>query len=307
MSEEDEVFEFSFNEKEPQRLDKFLVLCLEDLSRSRLQSLIKDGKVTVDNQVVTKTGLILTEGNQVRVDVPGVQPVDILPEDIPLQIIYENQDLMVIDKPAGMVVHPAVGHATGTLVNAVLAHVPGIEVGGESRPGIVHRLDKDTSGLILVAKNDHALRWLQDEFKTRRVQKFYIALSDGHPRTPTGRIEAAIGRDTSLRKQMAVVAERKGRAAASEYLTLETFPQHTLFEVHPETGRTHQIRLHLAFIGCPIVGDALYGHKHPSLPIHRQFLHAARLTITLPGESSPRTFTSELPPDLQDVLDQLRK
>ncbi len=296
-----------FNEKEPQRLDKFLVLCLEDLSRSRLQSLIKDGKVTVDSQVVTKTGLILTEGSQVRVDLPGVQPVDILPEDIPLNIIYENQDLMVIDKPAGMVVHPAAGHSSGTLVNAVLAHVPGIEVGGESRPGIVHRLDKDTSGLILVAKNDHALHWLQDEFKTRRVQKFYIALSDGHPRTPTGRIEAAIGRDTSLRKQMAVVAERKGRAAASEYLTLETFPQHTLFEVHPETGRTHQIRLHLAFIGCPIVGDVLYGHKHPSLPIHRQFLHAARLTITLPGESSPRTFTSELPPDLQDVLDQLRK
>jgi len=180
-------------------------------------------------------------------------------------------------------------------------------VSGEGRPGIVHRLDKDTSGLILIAKNDRALYSLQDQFRERKVRKIYLALSDGHPKTPTGRIEAAIGRDPGSRKQMAIVSEEKGRAAASEYAVIEQFPLHTLFEMHPETGRTHQIRLHLAMIGCPIVGDRLYGHKNPSLPLARQFLHAARLTIMLPGESSPRTFESPLPPDLQEVLDNLRK
>jgi 23S rRNA pseudouridine1911/1915/1917 synthase len=205
-----------------------------------------------------------------------------------------------------MVVHPAAGHAQGTLVNAVLAHDPDLEgIGGEQRPGIVHRLDKDTSGLILIAKNDHTLRWLQDQFRLREVRKIYHALSDGHPPTPTGRIEAAIGRDPSQRKQMAIVPDEKGRTSVSEYRVLESFTDHTLFEVHPETGRTHQIRLHLAFIGCPIVGDVVYGKKHPTLPIKRQFLHAARLTITLPGETAPRTFESPFPPDLQYVLDFL--
>ncbi|HEX9017949.1 MAG TPA: RluA family pseudouridine synthase, partial [Anaerolineaceae bacterium] len=147
---------------------------------------------------------------------------------------------------------------------------------------------------------------LQDQFRLRKVRKIYLALSDGHPPTPTGRIEAAIGRDNSLRKQMAIVTDEKGRPASSEYRVLESFPKHTLFEVHPETGRTHQIRLHLNLIGCPIVGDTLYGHKHPTLPLGRQFLHAARLTVLLPGETVPRTFESPLPPDLQRVLDDLR-
>jgi 23S rRNA pseudouridine1911/1915/1917 synthase len=238
---------------------------------------------------------------------PPTRPTEIIPEAIPLKVIFENTDLVVVDKPAGMVVHPAVGHSQGTLVNAVLAHAPDMEgIGGEQRPGIVHRLDKDTSGLILIAKNDRTLTWLQDQFRLRKVRKVYLALSDGHPQTPTGRIEAAIGRDPSLRKQMAIVREDKGRAAASEYRVLESFPEHTLFEVHPETGRTHQIRLHLAFIGCPIVGDTVYGRKKPSLPLHRQFLHAARLTILLPGESDPRTFESPLPDDLQQMMNLLR-
>lgn len=301
-----ETVTFVFEGKE-ERLDKFLVQKLPDLSRSRLQNLIKEGLVLVGEKVVTKTGFVLGNHDQVSVTLPPIQPVDIIPEAIPLKIIFENDDLAVIDKPAGMVVHPAAGHASGTLVNAMMAHDPDLEgVGGEQRPGIVHRLDKETSGLILVAKNDRSLHWLQDQFRLRFVRKIYLALTDGHPPTPTGRIEAAIGRDPSHRKQMAIVADEKGRPASSEYQVIETFPQHTLFEVHPETGRTHQIRLHLNLIGCPIVGDTLYGRKHPSLPLGRQFLHAARLTITLPGESSPRTFESPLPPDLQTVLDDLR-
>jgi len=290
-----------------ERLDKFLVQCLPDFSRSRLQVLIKEGQVQVDQAVVTKTGYDLTPGSQVVVNIPPVQPTQLVAEDIPLEVIFENDDLVIIDKPAGMVVHPAAGHAQGTLVNAILAHDPDLEgVGGEQRPGVVHRLDKDTSGLIVIAKNDAALQWFQDQFRQRKVKKIYLALSDGHPPTPVGRIEAAIGRDPSLRKQMAIVPDRKGREAVSEYRVLESFRDHTLFEMHPATGRTHQIRLHLAFIGCPIVGDTLYGRRHPSLPLKRQFLHATRLTILLPGEQAPRTFDSPLPPDLQQTLDFLR-
>jgi len=304
---ENEIFQFVCEPAQAGRLDKFLVICLPDLSRSRLQSLIKEGQVKVNEQVVTKTGFIVEPGGQVAIAIPPVHEVDIVAEDIPLNVIFENRDLVVIDKPAGMVVHPAAGHDQGTLVNAILAHAPDMEgIGGEQRPGIVHRLDKDTSGLIMIAKNDKTLHWLQDQFRLRKVRKVYQALTDGHPPTPTGRIEAAIGRDPSQRKQMAVVPDQKGRASASEYITLESFSEHTLFEVHPETGRTHQIRLHLAFINCPIVGDKVYGRKRPSLPIERQFLHAARLTIVLPGETGTRTFEAPLPDDLRQALQYLR-
>jgi 23S rRNA pseudouridine1911/1915/1917 synthase len=290
-----------------QRLDKFLVGCMPDLSRSRLQGLIKDGFVKVNEKAATKAGQMVTDGDLVEVRIPPVEPSDLIPEDVPLAVVYEDDHLMVINKPAGMVVHPSLGHATGTLVQAALAHAPELEgIGGEQRPGIVHRLDKDTSGLILIAKDERTHRWLQDQFRLRKVKKVYIALVDGLPPTPSGRVEAAIGRDPSHRKQMAVVSEEKGRDAVSEYFTLETFPAHTLLEVHPMTGRTHQIRLHLAFLKCPIVADTIYGHKHPSIPLARHFLHAARLTITLPGETAPRVFEAPLPPDLQEALEYLK-
>jgi 23S rRNA pseudouridine1911/1915/1917 synthase len=303
----DKIISLQFQGEKGERLDKFLVECLPDLSRSRLQGLIRDGFVQVAGQVVTKVGFKLEVEQEIGVRIPPPVLSDLVGEDIPLQIIFENEDLMVVNKPAGMVVHPAAGHANGTLVQAALGHAPELEgVGGEQRPGIVHRLDKETSGLIVVAKNDPAHQWLQDQFRLRKVQKIYLALVDGAPPTPTGRVEAAVGRDPSHRKQMAVVSLARGREAVTEYRTLEKFLRHTLIEAHPETGRTHQIRLHMAFLGCPIVGDQLYGLRHSSLPIHRHFLHAYRLTITLPGEKQARTFEAPLPPDLQNVLDALR-
>lgn len=296
-----------YTHTDPQRLDKFLASSLPDLSRSRCQALIKEGLVSVDGVPARKTGLLLEKPCAVQVLVPATQPSRLQPEAIPLDIVYENADLMVVNKPAGMVVHPAAGHDSGTLVHAALAHAPEMEgIGGEARPGVVHRLDKDTSGLILLAKNDQAQRWLQEQFSSRKVDKVYLALVDGKPPTSTGRIEAPIGRDTSQRKQMAIVAPHKGRQAVSEYLSVETFPAHTLLEVHPITGRTHQIRLHLSFIGCPVAGDTLYGRRKSSLSIQRHFLHAARLTICLPGESQARTFEAPLPAELEHVLGELR-
>jgi 23S rRNA pseudouridine1911/1915/1917 synthase len=212
----------------------------------------------------------------------------------------------VINKPAGMVVHPSAGHETGTLVHAVLGYAPGIEgIGGEERPGIVHRLDKETSGLILVAKNERAHRFLQDQFRLRQVEKVYLALVDGAPPTPSGRVEAPIGRDPAHRMKMAIQPPGKGRAAVSEYRTLESLGEHTLLEVHPLTGRTHQIRLHCAFLNCPIVGDTIYGRRHRTLPIKRHFLHALRLSVKLPGEETPRTFEAPLPGDLKELLELL--
>jgi 23S rRNA pseudouridine1911/1915/1917 synthase len=206
-----------------------------------------------------------------------------------------------------MVVHPAVGHRGGTLVHAVLAHAPEMEgIGGEQRPGVVHRLDKNTSGLILLAKNDQTHRWLQDQFRLRKVQKVYLALVDGQPPTPSGRIEAPVGRDLKARKKMAVVTLEKGRSAVSEYHTVETFAAHTLLEVHPMTGRTHQIRLHLAFLGCPVAGDTIYGKRHSTIPLERHFLHATRLTVRLRNAKQPSTFEAPLPPELTHLLDQLR-
>lgn len=298
---------FQFDGPRPQRLDQYLVRCLPEYSRARLQALIKDGLVAVNGQPPHKTGLQLEGGETVQVWIPPVQPARLQPEAIPLDLVFENPDLLVVNKPAGMVVHPSVGHQTGTLVHAALAHAPAMEgIGGERRPGVVHRLDKDTSGLILLAKNDRAHRFLQDQFRKRAAQKVYLALVDGRPPTPTGRVEAPIGRDPSNRKRMAIVPEPKGRPAFTEYRTLEPFPAHTLLEARPITGRTHQIRLHLAFLRCPIAGDRLYGRRTPTLPLSRQFLHAFRLTVSLPGESAPRTFEAPLPEELQNVLTQLR-
>lgn len=289
-----------------ERLDKFLVAQLPEFSRSRLQGLIRAGWVYIDEQPAQKTGQALESGMVVRVEFPPPEPTELIPEAIELDILYEDDNVLVVNKPAGMVVHPAAGHYSGTLVHAALAHAPEMEgLAGEKRPGVVHRLDKDTSGIILLAKNDRSHRWLQEQFRRREVDKVYLALVDGHPPTPSGRIEAAVGRDPRQRKQMAVLPAGQGRAAVSEYFTRRQFKLHTLLEVHPITGRTHQIRVHLAFVGCPVTGDTRYGRSRPTLPLARQFLHAHRLKIRLPGEKSPRLFEAPLPAELAALLDEL--
>lgn len=297
-----------FESDTPQRLDKFLTAQLPEFSRSRIQSLIANGCVDVNGRPARKAGQPLEAGFTLTVRIPPPAPSGLLPENIPLDILFENDDLLVVNKPAGMVVHPAAGHASGTLVNAVLGYDPDLEgIGGEERPGVVHRLDKETSGLILLAKNERAHRWLQDQFRLRNVEKTYLALVDGRPPTPSGRVEAPIGRDPKNRKRMAIVPLGKGREAVSEYKTIEEFDKHTLLEFHPHTGRTHQIRLHCAFLKCPIVGDEVYGRKTPTLDIGRHFLHAWRLKILLPNEKEPRLFEAPLPEELENVLQFLRK
>lgn len=288
------------------RLDHVLVDQIPDLSRSRLQKLIRGGSVAVDGQVVTKTGFQLEGGEAIDATIPAPRASTLQPEQIELDIIFENGDLIVVNKPAGMVVHPSAGHQSGTLVHAVLAHAPDLRgVGEERRPGIIHRLDKDTSGLIIIAKHDQAMAELQAQFKNRTVEKRYLALVDGTPQTPSGRIEAPIGRDPRHRKRMAVVPLSRGRESLTIFHTLESLSRHTLLEVLPRTGRTHQIRVHLAYIGVPIVADRLYGRRKASYPLSRQFLHAAGLTITLPGDER-MTFEAPLPSDLQTALDELR-
>lgn len=289
------------------RLDKFLAQELDDLSRSYIQKLITGGRISVDGFPVYKKAELISPGAEIEIELPPAQESDLQPENIPLDVLFENSDCIVVNKPAGMVVHPALGHSSGTLVQAVLGYAPEIEgVGGVKRPGLVHRLDQDTSGVILLAKNDRAHQYLQDQFRDREVEKNYLALVDGRPPTPKGRVEVAIGRDPRYRQRMAAVQEQDGKLAVSEFFTVEEFSQHTLLRVSILTGRTHQIRVHLAFLGCPVVGDTVYGRKKPSLEIDRQFLHAQRLSITLPGEQSKRTFEAPLPPELEAVLADLR-
>lgn len=289
------------------RLDKFLTERLEGYSRTYIQKIIKGGSVLVGGLPVYKKSEQVSPGSEVEVTLPKAEEPDLVGEDIPLDIIFENEDLIVVNKPPGMVVHPSLGHPTGSLVQAVLGYAPDIEgVGGVKRPGLVHRLDQDTTGVILLAKNDRAHQFLQAQFKNREVDKEYLTLVDGRPPTPQGRVEVAIGRDSRYRQRMAPVLDRDGKAATSEYYTLEEYPKHTYLNVHILTGRTHQIRVHLNFLGCPVVGDTIYGHKKPSLPIKRQFLHAHILSIVIPGEKVKREFEAPLAEDLESVLMELR-
>lgn len=304
---EDTHITFSYTESGQQRLDKYLVSQMPETSRSRIQAWVRAGLVKVDGEVAKKTGVMLEYPASISIVIPPVGKSELIPEPIPLEIIFENSDLLVVNKPAGMVVHPSAGHSSGTLVHAVLAHAPDIEgVGGVQRPGVVHRLDKNTSGIILLAKNDRTHRFLQEQFRARTVSKTYLALVDGFPPTPAGRVEAAIARDPVHRQRMAVMPPGRGREAISEFQVQEKFAAHSLLKVSPLTGRTHQIRVHLAFLGVPVVGDRIYGRKRPSLPIARHCLHAGELTILIPGERRPQTFRAELAPELLVLIEELR-
>ncbi len=289
--------------REGERLDLFVAHQRPELSRSHVQRLIAQGFVTV-NGAPAKAGVRLSPGDRVEVLVPPPEPLEPLPESIPLSVVYEDDDLLVVDKPAGMTVHPAPGHARHTLVNAILARCPEL-VGeqGTERPGIVHRLDKDTSGLMVVAKNERAQASLARQLKNREVHKAYLALVQGRVDPPEGFIDAPIGRHPRHRKRMAVLDG--GRPAQTRYRVREALGQdYSLLDVEPLTGRTHQIRVHLASIGHPVLGDTTYGKKSPL--VGRQFLHAWRLALRLPTSGRPREFESPLPPDLAQTLDALR-
>ncbi len=293
----DKVYSFTAD-KTGVRLDKYVSEKCTELSRTYAQKLITDGYITVNDRVA-KVGLKLNIGDRVDIIIPSTAPSSLLPEAIPLNIIYEDDDLLVVDKPAGLAVHPAPGHPDHTLVNAVLSYLPGLaEISDSLRPGIVHRLDKDASGLMLVAKNNTAQLNLINQFKAHSVVKAYLVLVKGRLTPEDGIIEATIGRDPRNRKRMAVVTE--GRAARTQYHVIRYMGDYTLLEVRTETGRTHQIRVHLSAIGYPVVGDAVYGVK--SAFLSRQFIHACRLGFHLPSTSEYVEFTSELPSDLEQAL-----
>ena len=288
-----------------QRLDVHLARA-SGLSRARVQDLIEHGAVLVDGHP-QKARYPVRVGERVALVLPDITPLALNPEAIPLDILYEDEHLLVLNKPAGLVVHPGAGRTTGTLVHALLAHcrnLPGI--GGVERPGIVHRLDRDTSGVMVVAKSEAAHASLSVQFKNRIVRKRYLALVHGEVVRETGRIEAAIGRREHDRKRMGVKREG-GRAARTAYRVLRRFPGMTLVELALETGRTHQIRVHMAFLGCPIVGDTVYGKRKASVLLDRHFLHACKLKIILPGGKQPRLFEAPLPLELNNILDQLRQ
>jgi 23S rRNA pseudouridine1911/1915/1917 synthase len=290
-----------------ERLDKFIANHIPGLSRSYIQQLIDAGKVRVDN-IVRRRTFKMTPGQVVTFTIPEPTVDELLPEAIPLEVVYEDRDVLVIDKRAGMVVHPAPGHPNGTLANAVVHHAPEISIAGSNRPGIVHRLDKDTSGLIVIAKSDRARVTLVKQWNERSVEKRYIALASGLPAHEEATIDVPIGRDPVARNKMAVVAN--GRDAVTHFTVLERFADMALLDLVIDTGRTHQIRVHLDFIGHPVVGDSVYNRRNGRIGgsselVGRQFLHASKLAFDLPGGQRV-TFESPLPPDLQRALDTLR-
>ena len=283
------------------RLDSYIAEKVPGLSRTKGQELIREGMVKV-NERIARASTKLNAGDHVKIHLPVPQDM-LLPQDIPVDIIYQDADVIVVNKPAGMTVHPVPGQTGNTLVNALLARIPEFPERDPMRPGIVHRLDKDASGLMVVARNHRAQLDLIGQFKARSVSKSYLVLVRGLLRPSNGVIEAPIGRDTRNRKKMAVVSHGEGRDARTHYHVIRYLGDYTLLEVKPETGRTHQIRVHLSAIGHPVAGDRVYGIKSDSLA--RMFLHASRLGFKLPSSSEAVEFTSPLPPELERVLEDI--
>jgi len=280
------------------RLDQFLAGEVPRLSRARLQDLIKDGHVTL-NGGKTKASMRLRDGDTIVLNEPPPTAIETRPEEIALDVLYEDDDFIVLNKPAGLVVHPAAGNWSGTIVNALLHHCPTLSgIGGEQRPGIVHRLDKETSGCLVVAKNDAAHQSLARQFAGREVTKIYLALVAGKLARKSGVVEAAIGRHPIQRKKMAVLTNGRGRAAKTSYRVLRELPVGTLVECTLYTGRTHQIRVHLKHLGHPVLGDEVYGKRGG---FARQMLHAWRLGFVHPRTGERMNFESPLPPDFVDA------
>lgn len=291
------------------RLDQWLALELPDLSRSQLQKLIRQEQIWLNGQTV-RPSTAVQPGDVVTVYMPAPASTAPQPETVALEVVYEDDDLVVINKPAGMVVHPSQGHSSGTVVNALLARYPDLANLAEDdstaadRPGIVHRLDQDTSGLMMVARTAAALRQLQQQFKQREVDKIYLALVYGQPAAPEGIIDVPLGRDPQHRQKF--VPRPDGKPARTHYRLLESYGEYSLLEIGLETGRTHQIRVHLAWLKCPVVGDTVYGRKKNPLGLQRQFLHAWQLRFQHPRTGETISLEAPLSEELQRVLDDLR-
>ena len=291
-----------------ERLDRALATAWPELSRVQWQKLIREEGVLIHGK--PSQASFRLRGDEVAVaTIPAIVETDIVGEDIPLDIRYEDDDLLIVNKPSGMVVHPSVGTEKGTLVNAVLFHCPELlSIGNEKRPGIVHRLDKDTSGLMVIAKNDLALRGLQEQFKQRTIHKAYLALVVGHIRPERALIDAPIGRDPKNRQRMTVIPPQSkhfARPAKTNYELVTHYGGYSLVRCILHTGRTHQIRVHLGYIGFPIVGDVIYGRKRNLLLKGRHFLHSSELGFNHPRTAEPMHFSAELPPELQLVLEKI--
>lgn len=293
--------------EEPQkRIDTFLAGETE-LTRSAIKKLLEDGHVLVNGEVVKKAGRDLKVGDTVLLEIPEAQPYSVHPENIPIDIVYQDQDLAIINKAQGMTVHMGAGNSEGTLVNALLYHLDSLSgINGVIRPGIVHRIDKDTSGLLVVAKNDKAHLSLSKQIAEKTCHRIYFALLEGNVKEDKGRITTAIGRSPSDRIKMAVLPEGKGKIAITDFEVVERFEGFTLMKFSLHTGRTHQIRVHAKYMGHPIVGDPVYGYKNQKFKLEGQLLHAGELTLVHPTTGKEMTFTAPLPDYFTEVLKKLR-
>ncbi|MDD1387744.1 RluA family pseudouridine synthase [Pediococcus pentosaceus] len=297
-----EQFSFVVSDQESGRLDKVVTNHYPDLTRSKIQNLIKQEQILV-NQAPTTNRYKVSENDVIDVTLPDPVEVSVKPEKMNLDIVFEDDDVIVVNKPQGMVVHPAPGHENGTLVNGLLDHAPLATVNGELRPGIVHRIDKDTSGLLMVAKNDQAMLSLSAQLKAKTNQRKYLAIVHGNFKEEAGTINAPIGRSKKDRKKMAIVED--GRPAVTHFKVLERFTDYTLIECELETGRTHQIRVHLKYIGHPVAGDPLYGPRN-TLKGNGQFLHAKLLGFKHPRTGEELVFEVDPPQIFQDTISKLR-
>ncbi len=299
------TFDLYVGEDEGDRLDVFLSKELDELSRSYIQKLIKEKMVFV-NKKTPKPSYLVEEGDHIFVQLPRAKPLQIAAEDIALDIVYEDDDLLIVNKPQGMVVHPAPGNYTGTLVNALLFHVDKLSsINGIIRPGIVHRLDKDTSGLLIVAKKDRVHRELSEQLKNREISRVYIALVHGRVKKDEGLIDLPIGRHPIDRKKMAV-SYKNSREATTAFKVLERYEDYTLLEVSLETGRTHQIRVHMAYINHPIVGEPVYSRQKNEFKINKQMLHAYKLGFLHPTSKNHMEFELDLPNYFKKIIDNIQ-
>lgn len=297
-------------EEKGERIDRYLSQHLPDLSRSRIQQLIEQGNVQVNSKVCTSKKITVQAGDRIFLTIPAAKPLDLQPEAIPLEVLYEDDALIIINKPAGLVVHPAPGHEDGTLVNALLAHCPNLAgIGGVQRPGIVHRLDKDTTGAIAIAKTDQAHQHLQAQLKAKTARRQYLGIVYGSPTAESGTIDQPIGRHPVDRKKMAIVpVEKGGRSAVTHWQVRERLGNYTLIHFQLETGRTHQIRVHSAYIGHPIVGDPIYSSgRSLGVNLPGQALHAWKLSLQHPVSGEWIEVTAPLPKTLTTLLDVLRR